>query len=224
MTKALKQVQDSLGYSFSTPSLCTQALTHRSYSSSNNNERLEFLGDAVLDLLISELLYERYPSASEGELSHMRAQVVCGDNLAAIGRLLEIGESLNLGAGEIQSGGRERASSLANAVEALIAAVYLDGGMDSCRSVAAKLFQPILQKTAPGTAKDSKTRLQEYQQARQLPLPEYILLSRSGSDHEASFTMMCKVSSLNMQAEAVASSRKKAEQMAAEKILKYLEV
>lgn len=223
MTKILNQLQNSLGYAFRESSLCIQALTHRSYSPSNN-ERLEFLGDAVLDLLISELLYERYPLSPEGELSHMRAQAVCGDNLATIGRELGIGELLYLGAGEMQSGGRDRASSLANAVEALIAAVYLDGGMESCRSVTAKLFQPVLQKMAPGIAKDSKTRLQEYQQARQLPLPEYILLSRTGSDHDASFTMMCKVSSLNMQAEAIASSRKKAEQLAAEKILKYLEV
>lgn len=222
MNKTIENLQYDLGYVFKNASLCIQALTHRSYGA-QHNERLEFLGDAILDLLIGEWLYNQYPAASEGELSHMRAQVVCGEYLAGIGQRLALGQYLYLGAGEAQSGGRERQSSIANAVEALIAAVYLDGGMDCCRAVTNRLFGQILLQVKPGTGKDAKTRLQEYLQARQLALPRYSLQARSGSDHDASFTMICEVLPLNISAAATASSRKKAEQQAAEKILLQLE-
>jgi ribonuclease-3 len=222
MTGQIEQLQLRLGYKFVNQALCVQALTHRSHGFPHN-ERLEFLGDAILDLLVGEHLYVRFPLASEGELSHMRAQAVCGENLAAIGRQLQLGDCLYLGAGEVSSGGRQRQSSIANAVEALIAAVYLDGGMESCQAVTEKLFTAVLQSVRPGSGKDPKTSLQEYLQGRQLDLPKYRLVLRTGDDHNASFTMECAVTALGLVAEATASSRKKAEQLAAEKILTSLE-
>lgn len=223
MIEFLDFFQRSLGYTFKDASLITQALTHRSYSV-QHNERLEFLGDAILDFLVGEFLYHRYPAANEGELSQMRAQAVCGEQLAAAGRNLQLGECLRLGAGEIKSGGQQRDSNIANAVEALIAAIYLDGGMDSCREVVYGLFGEVLEQLHPGVLKDSKTRLQEYLQSRHMQLPQYKLLVRAGVDHSAIFTMECDVAELNLRAVATASSRKKAEQLAAEDILGFLEL
>jgi ribonuclease-3 len=222
VTATLDLLQYRLGYTFSNQSLFVQALTHRSYSGLHN-ERLEFLGDAILDLLVSEYLYQHYPSAAEGELSHMRAQVVCGERLAEIGLQLQLGSFLYLGAGEDKSGGRQRQSSIANAVEAIIAAVYLDGGMEKCRHVVHHLFAVLLEQVEQGVGKDAKTRLQEYLQARHMLLPQYCLVNRTGNDHDACFTMECIVEPLALRADATASSRKKAEQMAAEKILEQLE-
>lgn len=222
VSERLAALQGLLGYEFRQISVCLQALTHRSYNN-QHNERLEFLGDAILDLLISESLYKKYPSATEGELSHMRASIVCGENLAMIARQLELGSHLYLGAGEARSGGRERQSTLANALEALIAAIYLDGGLEACRATTEKLFAPVLASVVPGTGKDAKTQLQEYLQARQLPLPTYRLLARTGSEHEARFTMQCAAEAFGLAAEATAGSRKKAEQLAAEKVLELLE-
>jgi ribonuclease-3 len=222
VSEKLAALQGLLGYEFRQISVCLQALTHRSYNN-QHNERLEFLGDAILDLLVSEWLYRKFPSATEGELSHMRASIVCGENLAMIARQLELGSHLYLGAGEVGSGGRERQSTLANALEALLAAIYLDGGLEACRATTEKLFAPVLASVVPGTGKDAKTQLQEYMQARQLPLPTYRLLERSGSEHEARFTMQCAAEALGLAAEAVAGSRKKAEQLAAEKVLELLE-
>jgi ribonuclease-3 len=218
----LDGLQYQLGYIFSEQDLLLQALTHCSFSSSNN-ERLEFLGDAVLDLLIGEWLYQRFPLATEGELSHMRAQAVCGNNLAAVGFSLGLGDCMRMGAGEIQSGGRTRHSTVANAVEAIIAAIYLDGGMTACRQVVNKLFVDVALKLDPQTRKDPKTRVQEFLQARTLSLPQYRLLKRSGQDHAAIFHVECAVVDLDLRADAEASSRKKAEQLAAEKILLLLE-
>jgi ribonuclease-3 len=186
----LELLQRRLAYTFSSQPLFIQALTHRSYSGSHN-ERLEFLGDAILDLIVGEFLYHRFPAATEGELSHMRAQAVCGERLAEIGQQLQLGECLYLGAGEAKSGGHQRDSSIADAVEAVIAAVYLDGGMESCRTVVNHLFASTLEQLKQGAVKDAKTFLQEYLQSRHLPLPQYHLLSRTGSDHNASFTMVC---------------------------------
>jgi ribonuclease-3 len=221
VTDLLDILQSRLGYVFNSRPLFIQALTHRSYGAPHN-ERLEFLGDAILDLLIGEFLYHRYPAATEGELSQLRAQAVCGDSLAEIGQQLQLGDCLYLGVGEAKSGGHQRESSIANAVEAIIAAIYLDSGMESCRAVVRDLFASALEKMEQGAVKDAKTCLQEYLQSRQLPLPQYILLARTGSDHSASFTMECVVAALDMRADATASSRKKAEQLAAEKILEKL--
>lgn len=222
MTDLLDSLQQRIAYAFGSRLILVQALTHRSYGSPHN-ERLEFLGDAILDLLVSEFLYRHYPAATEGELSHMRAQAVCGDSLAQIGQQLQLGDCLYLGAGEAGSGGRQRESSIANAVEAIIAAVYLDGGMEACRTVTHHLFAPVLEKLEQGAVKDAKTRLQEYLQSRHLPLPQYRLLAREGRDHDASFTMECEAAALGMSAASTSSSRKKAEQLAAEEILKRLE-
>jgi ribonuclease III len=222
VTVLLDFLEQRLTYKFVNRLILVQALTHRSYGGLHN-ERLEVLGDAILDLLVGEFLYRSYPSATEGELSHMRAQVVCGDRLAELGRQLQLGDCLYLGAGEAGSGGRQRESSIANAVEAIIAAVYLDGGMEACRTVTHHLFAPVLEGMEQGAVKDAKTRLQEYLQSRHLPLPQYRLVTRAGGDHNASFTMECEVAALAMRAASTAGSRKKAEQLAAEEILKKLE-
>lgn len=222
MTDPLECLQQRLFYTFNERSLCVLALTHRSYGSPNN-ERLEFLGDAILDLLIAEYFFKRYPLATEGDLSGLRAMAVRSEKLAVIGEQLGLGECLFLGAGEAGSGGRQRKSSIANALEALIAAVYIDGGMECCRNVIMQHFLPMLEKLLPGDGKDAKTALQEFLQSRQMPLPSYTLAARNGKDHEASFTIECVVHSLDLTAQAVASSRKKAEQLAAEKIMKKLE-
>ena len=221
MNELLVELQRRLLYTFNNKALFVQALTHRSYGALHN-ERLEFLGDAILDLLIGEFLYHRYPTATEGELSQLRAQAVCGERLAEIGQQLQLGDCLYLGVGEVKSGGHQRESSIANAVEAIIAAIYLDGGIESCRAVVQGLFVSLIEQMEQGAVKDAKTSLQEYLQSRHLPLPQYILLARTGSDHNASFTMECEVVALDMRADAMASSRKKAEQLAAEKILEQL--
>jgi ribonuclease-3 len=224
VTEKLDLLQHQLAYTFVSRSLLIQALTHRSYGAPHN-ERLEFLGDAILDLTIGEFLYHQFPAATEGELSHMRAQAVCGEQLAEIGRQLQLGDCLYLGEGEAKSGGRQRESSIANAVEAVIAAIYLDDGIESCRTVARRLFAPVLAKMIEqGVVKDAKTRLQEYLQCRHLPLPQYRLLTRTGMDHNASFTMECEVAALDVRAVSAAPSRKKAEQLAAEEIVKQLEL
>jgi ribonuclease-3 len=223
VSEIIDALQERLSYIFKDRSLIVQALTHRSYSI-QNNERLEFLGDAILDFLVGEFLYRQYPSATEGELSNMRSQIVCGEQLTMLGRELMLGESLLLGAGEEKSGGRERGSSLANAVESVVAAVYLDGGIECCRQLVETLFSPMLGRISLDAIKDSKTRLQEYLQSRHLPLPKYILFERTGSEHNLLFTMRCEVESFQIQASATASSRKKAEQLAAEQIIRQLEL
>lgn len=218
MSSLLDELQQRLGYRFSSQELLLQALTHRSYGSPHN-ERMEFLGDAILDMLVGESLYRQFPEATEGELSHMRAQAVCGASLAEVGLSLGLGECLRMGAGEKQSGGSQRQSTVANALEAVIAAVYLDGGLPVCENTVAHLFSAVLSQMDPLVGKDAKTRLQERLQARQLALPHYRLLARSGRDHEASFHVECDVANLGIRGDAMASSRKKAEQLAAEQVL-----
>lgn len=221
MKEAVVFLQKHLGYVFTEPNLCIQALTHRSYGA-QHNERLEFLGDAILDFLITDVIYRTNPAASEGELSNMRAHVVRGEQLTKVGEVLQLGDLLLLGVGEENAGGRQRPSLIANAVEAVIAAVYLDGGLEKCREVVDQLFAPILDSLTPTVGKDAKTTLQEYLQSRHLPLPVYELVARHGSDHNARFTMACVVAALQERAEGEASSRKQAEQLAAKKILARL--
>lgn len=221
MKDVVVALQQGIGYTFIDKKLCIQALTHRSYGA-QHNERLEFLGDAILDFLVAEIIYHAHPKATEGELSTMRAQAVCGEQLATIGRTLNLGDLLFLGMGEARAGGHRRDSIIANAVEAVIAAVYLDGGWDHCRIVVQTLFTSIVEKLMPDNSKDAKTMLQEYLQSRHLSLPVYELIKRSGSDHNASFVMACRVAALSVCAEGEASSRKKAEQIAAKKILEKL--
>lgn len=218
MKDTIISLQNKIGYDFVDRQLCAQALTHRSYGVAHN-ERLEFLGDAILDFLIADMLYRNNPSATEGELSNMRAHLVRGEQLAKIGDALQVGQLLLLGAGEEHAGGRQRPSLIADAVEAVIAAVYLDGGLDKCREVVNRLFLPVLDGLTPAVGKDAKTTLQEYLQARHLALPAYELVARSGNDHNAMFTMSCIVAALELYEEGEASSRKQAEQLAAKKIL-----
>jgi len=210
----------NLGYVFQQPGLLEEALTHRS-ASPRHNERLEFLGDALLNLVIADYLFQRYPQASEGELSRLRANLVKGEALAELARGLKLGQSLRLGQGELRSGGPQRESILADALEAIFAAVYLDGGLESCRRLILHLYQDDLEGLASaGELKDPKSRLQEYLQAHQQPLPVYTVLEIHGEPHLQSFTVECAVA--GCRAVAVGSSRRKAEQDAARQVLEQL--
>jgi ribonuclease-3 len=212
-----------LGYRFSREeSLCT-ALTHRSYGTPNN-ERLEFLGDAVLSLVISEILYLKFPQQDEGTLSRLRANLVNGEALARRARELELGDELLLGPGEMKSGGFRRDSILAGAMEALIGAAYLEAGFDTARELVRAVLHEDIEAISPERAiKDPKTRLQEYLQARRLPLPEYRVLSVAGHDHAQIFRVECQVSGLDRVLSGEGSSRRKAEQEAAEQALRLLQ-
>lgn len=198
------------------------ALTHRS-AGGTNNERLEFLGDSIVNHIIAEALYQRFPRAREGELSRMRASLVKGDTLAALGRELGLGEYLLLGPGERKSGGFRRGSILADAVEAVAGAVLLDGGTEPCRACVLRWFGSRLDSPAVGEAgKDAKTRLQEYLQGRGNPLPEYQLLAVEGEHHAQQFTVACHVARPQLVAEGRGNSRRRAEQAAAREALQRL--
>jgi ribonuclease-3 len=211
-----------LQHEFKDPALFRQALTHCS-AGKHNNERLEFLGDAVLGLTVSELLYERYPDASEGQLSRIRATLVQQSTLATIARSLRIGEVLVLGAGELKSGGANRDSILADALEALISALYLDGGLAVCRAHIALWFEPLLTELKPvEQGKDPKTTLQEIMQARKLALPVYSVIETRGKDHEQVFVVQCTVVLLQDPVKGTGVTRKVAEQQAAASVLAML--
>jgi ribonuclease-3 len=208
-------------YRFRDPTLATLALTHRS-AGRPNNERLEFLGDALLGVLVAELLFEAHPKASEGELSRLRAQLVNGQALGAIGRELELGDDLKLGPGELKSGGFRRESILADAFEALIAAVYLDAGYEACRGVVRELFASRVA-ALPKSSKDSKTKLQEWLQGKGLPLPNYDLKDTYGDDHAKTFDVTCTIDEPEpISVEGRGGSRRAAEQDAAEAVLRRL--
>ena len=212
----------SLG-DFHDEGLLRQALTHRS-AGRPNNERLEFFGDALLDLVISESLLERHPRADEGALTRMRASVVRESSLAGVARRLGLGNRLILGSGELKSGGYRRDSILADAVEAVIAAVYFDQGFDEARRRVLGWFAPELDRLNLDAGKDPKTRLQEWLQARQLALPEYELLSAEGPEHAQVFRVRCSLAAPQHAIEAVGGSRRAAEQSAAQQVLEQLEV
>lgn len=210
-----------LNHRFGDPALAQLALTHRSFGKPNN-ERLEFLGDALLGMIIAELLYEVHPKSNEGELSRLRAQLVNGQELAVIGRELELGDELKLGPGELKSGGFRRDSILADAFEALVAAVYLDAGFDACRACVRELFGERIA-ALRRSSKDAKTRLQEWLQAKGLPLPQYELTASHGEDHAKTFDVSCAISEpLAFVAEAHGGNRRAAEQDAAETVLNWL--
>ncbi len=216
-------LEERLGYRFRDRDLLARALTHRS-AGSPNNERLEFLGDAVLGFLVAERLYQAFPHAREGALTRLRAAVVKGDSLAVRGRELGLGPHLRLGSGELKSGGRDRDSILADGVEALIGAAYLDGGEEAARAVVERLFAPVVAGLdVEAVAKDPKTRLQEWLQGRRLPLPDYELLEASGSEHARTFRVRCSVPDLAASAEGIARSRRAAEQEAAQSVLARVE-
>ncbi len=212
-------LQQRLGCSLADAGLLLRALTHRSVGP-DNNERLEYLGDAVLSFVIAELLFEAFPEASEGELSRYRASLVSGDALGVVAFELGLGEHLRLGEGELKSGGQRRASILADALEALFGAIYLDRGLDAVRAAAARLFrQRLAGLPSASELKDAKTRLQEWLQGRGFGLPEYTVLEVSGEPHEQSFRVRCDVGELAVAAEAEGSSRRRAEQEAASRVL-----
>ena len=222
MTPALKQLSSRLGYHFASTELLVQALTHRSVRG-ENNERLEFLGDAVLSVVIAQWLYESFPEASEGELTRWRASLVKGSTLAKVARKLELGECLVLGGGELKSGGHRRDSILADAVEALLGAVFLEAGLEGSRERVHDWFAELLEAITLGSdEKDAKTRLQEYLQSRGKPLPVYKVMQVAGDQHDQIFTVSCSIRDLDGPVTAQAPSRKKAEKRAAEQALSQL--
>jgi ribonuclease-3 len=211
----------ALGHTFHDPALLAQALTHRS-AGHHNNERLEFLGDALVNAIVAELIFEQHPRADEGEMTRLRAALVNGTALAAIARDAEIGDLLRLGPGELKSGGFRRDSILADALEAIIAAIYLDAGWATCRTIVRGLFagRSAIEGVAP---KDAKTRLQERLQANALPLPVYELVASHGDDHAKTFDVEVRVDALGVRALGTGSTRRGAEQAAAERALVAVE-
>jgi ribonuclease-3 len=212
------------GHVFRDPALLERALTHRSAAPSHN-ERLEFLGDALVGAIVAEALYARWPRAAEGELTRARAELVRESSLAALARRLELGARILLGPGEMKSGGHRRDSILADAFEAVVGAIYLDAGFETCRTVVLPWFAEAIDALPPPhkLGKDAKTRLQEWLQARQLPLSTYTLLSESGEDHAKTFVVECVLADRGLRREGAAGSRRAAEQLAAEAMLLALE-
>lgn len=211
-----------LRYQFTDQQLIEQALTHRS-ASGKNNERLEYLGDAILGFVIADALFKYFPHASEGQLSRLRSSLVKRDTLADIAREYSLGDYLTLGSGELRSGGHTRSSILADGVEAIFAAIYLDGGYERAREVILTLFSKRLQGlNLDDHQKDPKTRLQELLQARKLDLPSYEVTEISGDPHEQVFSVVCTVVELDQQMKGTGASRRKAEQDAAARMLNTL--
>ena len=205
-----------LDYSFNDANLLDEALTHRSLGS-RNNERLEFLGDGILNFVIADALFRQRPDLREGDLSRLRASLVNGETLAEIARDLNLGDCIKLGAGELKSGGFRRSSILADAVESILGAVYCDSGFDACQTLILKLFDDKL-KNLPDkdSLKDPKTRLQELLQSRRLSIPIYDVLSVSGKAHAQVFMVRCSIDEIDCVTQAAGGSRRKAEQLAAE--------
>ena len=212
------------GHVFRDPNLLERALTHRS-AAAVHNERLEFLGDALVGMIVAETLYMRWPKAVEGELTRARAELVRESALAALARKLELGQRIVLGPGEMKSGGHRRDSILADVLEAVVAAIYLDAGFEACRTAVLPWFAEAIDALPPPhkLGKDAKTRLQEWLQGRQLPLPAYTLLAESGEDHAKSFRVSCVLTEPAMIREGEGGSRRAAEQLAAESVLAVLE-
>ena len=219
MTRLLEQ---KLGYSFSDAALLQVALTHRSHSSPHN-ERLEFIGDSILNCVVARALFDRFPEVPEGDLSRLRANLVCQQSLHRLALSLALGSFLRLGEGELKSGGAQRPSILADALEALFGAIWRDAGFEVASGVIVRLYHDTIQAISPGKPiKDAKTRLQEYLQGRRLALPKYTLTATEGEAHAQQFKIACEIESLKLVAEGRGASRRVAEQMAAERILESL--
>lgn len=213
----------ALGHEFRRPQLLNQALTHRS-ATAENNERLEFFGDALLGFVIAEALWGRFPHASEGRLTRLRASLVKKESLARLARGLNLGDYLHLGAGELRTGGHARDSILADSLEAVFAAVYLDQGFEVAKGVILELYRESLEQVvADGPAKDPKTRLQEWLQADQRPLPLYEVLDIGGSQHDQSFLVRCALMDSGQSTQGCGKSRRGAEQQAAEQMLALID-
>ena len=223
MIAAADALLKKLSYRFRDPALLDSALTHRS-AGGLNNERLEFLGDAVLGLVIAEDLYKRYPDAREGQLSRLRASLVRKQTLAELARGLDLGEYLRLGSGELKSGGYRRDSILADALEAIFGAVYLDSGFAACAALIQGLYADRLGALPdePVAIKDPKTLLQEHLQGRRLELPEYSVVAIRGTAHNQVFDVECRVEAIDRSARGSGSSRRRAEQQAAQHMLALL--
>ena len=216
---AQRWIERVLGYEFKDQALFLAALTHRSAGAAHN-ERLEFLGDSVLNCAVAQMLYESHPQADEGALSRLRASLVRGDTLAQIAMENEIGDYLNLGSGELKSGGFRRASILADALEALIGAVMVDSGFDAAAAVVRRLIAPRMASLPAADAlKDAKTRLQEVLQAHAMPLPSYSLIAVQGEPHAQSFAVVCEVPALDLRTAGEGASRRRAEQLAADRMI-----
>jgi ribonuclease III len=214
--EGLPHLAARLGHSFQQPALMRQALTHRSYSGANN-ERLEFLGDSVLNCVVATLLYQRFPKLPEGDLSRLRAHLVREASLGELAAALDLGSQLLLGEGELKSGGRRRPSVLADALEAIIGAIYLDGGFPAAQAMVTRLYQNRLADLDPGSlGKDAKTLLQEYLQGRKLALPQYTVLSTTGEAHCQTFRVECSIPALGISSQGEGGSRRAAEQIAAQ--------
>lgn len=212
---ALPVLQTRIGYTFSQPQLLQQALTHRSFSGINN-ERLEFLGDSVLNFIIAHQLFNRFPDLPEGDLSRLRAKLVKESSLAEMASALHLGDALKLGEGEMKSAGWRRPSILADALEAILGAVYLDGGFAAAENVVTLLYAEKLTTIDPKVIdKDAKSQLQEYLQSKKMELPEYQVVSIEGEAHAQSFTVSCTLHNLKMTTTGVGTSRRVAEQQAA---------
>ncbi len=219
----LARLTKKLGYSFNDESLLLQALTHRS-AKGRHNERLEFLGDSILGFVIAEALFEKFPSHDEGDLTRMRSSLVKGVTLAKIARDFNLGECLILGPGELKSGGHRRESILEDAIEAIIGAIYLDSDITNCKRLILTWFEKRLNVIKPGNEqKDPKTRLQEYLQGRKIALPSYEVIDTTGQSHNQQFTVRCLTEVLADEVIAKGTSRRKAEQAAAEQILALIE-
>ena len=224
MREPTERLARELGHDFSDPGLLEQALTHRS-AHSRHNERLEFLGDAVLNLIAAEILYERFPGSREGELTRLRARLVRRESLAVLARTLQLGSYLKLGAGELKSGGRDRDSILADAFEAVIGAIYEDSNLAACREFLLRAAADMLDGLESGAAdKDPKTQLQEWLQSRQMALPVYSVSEVSGDGHEHAFTVECHLSDMDHTSVGHGANRRGAEQQAAARALQALSV
>jgi len=215
-------IEQRIGYTFARPELLAQSLTHRSHGAAHN-ERLEFLGDGVLNCIVAAELYERFGDLKEGDLSRLRANLVRQEPLRQLAHDIGIGERLRLGEGEIRSGGSDRPSILADAFEALIGAVFLDGGFDAARDVIRRLYAPLLAELDPrDPGKDPKTLLQELLQARKVALPQYSVVSTQGAAHEQQFEVECVIAELRLRTRGNGSSRRVAEQEAARRAFEQL--
>ena len=211
-----------LGHEFRDPGLLREALTHRSFGIPHN-ERLEFVGDAVLNCAIAAMLFERFPTTQEGELSRARANLVNRDTLAQIARRIDLGAHIRLGEGELKSGGADRASIIADALEAIVGAVFLDGGFAAARAAIDNIYADLLRDADPSTlGKDPKTRLQEWLQGRRYPVPEYAVVATSGEAHAQHFEVDCRIAALSMVTHGTGPSRRAAEQEAAASALARL--
>ena len=220
----LDRLQRKIGYHFQDIALLKQALTHRS-AGHNHNERLEFLGDAILNLTIAEALFHQFPKCNEGELSRMRATLVREPTLAILARNFQLGDYLSLGQGELKSGGFRRESILADCVEAIIGAISLDSSLTHATQIVNHWYQTLLETIKPGeNQKDAKTRLQEYLQGNRQPLPTYNVVSIQGEAHNQLFIVECSISDNDRTFIGKGSSRRKAEQAAAEQILQELNI